>query len=47
MEKKNYNPIQEAYNILVEVYNNPDADEQDLSIAIEEAIGYLGEVLDN
>ena len=45
--KKKYNPISEAYEILLKVMNNPDADKEDALIAIEEAIGYLGEALDD
>jgi DNA-directed RNA polymerase subunit F len=45
MEKTNYDPIYEAYKILVDVYQDDDAEESDLTFAIESAIGYLGEAL--
>lgn len=41
-----YNPIERAYKILVATYNTKNAEKEDALIAIEEAIGYLGEVLD-
>ena len=40
------NPVEIAYQILVEVFQNEESTETDLSTAIEEAIGYLGEALD-
>lgn len=41
-----YNPIERAYKILVATYNIKDIEKEDALIAIGEAIGYLGEVLD-
>ena len=41
-----YNRIERAYEILVATYNTKDIEKEDALIAIEEAIGYLGEVLD-
>lgn len=41
------NPVENAYTILRNVlHNNPDANINDFSIAVEEAIGYLGQALD-
>jgi len=50
-ESKNYNPVAEAYKILTDVFykiDNPDINNKEtiFAIAIEEAIGYLGEALD-
>lgn len=42
-----YNPIERAYKILVATYNTKDIEKEDALIAIEEAIGYLGEALDD
>lgn len=47
MDKTCYNPVEEAYRVLERVLNNyqhgtPD----DYTAAIEEAIGFLGEALD-
>lgn len=44
---RKYDPVEEAYRILLKVQDNPDADFDDASFAIEEAIGYLGEALDS
>lgn len=41
-----YNRIERAYEILVVTYNTKDIEKEDALIAIEEAIGYLGEILD-
>lgn len=41
-----YNRIERAYEILVATYNTKDIEKEDALIAIGEAIGYLGEVLD-
>lgn len=38
--------IQKAYNVLTKALFNKDFDEDDLASAMEEAIGYLGEVLE-
>lgn len=47
MKEKKYNPIAEAYKILLEIQDNKEATSDDAFIAIEEAIGYLGEALDD
>ena len=41
-----YNRIERVYEILVATYNTKDIEKEDELIAIGEAIGYLGEVLD-
>ena len=41
-----YNRIERVYEILVATYNTKDIEKEDALIAIGEAIGYLGEVLD-
>lgn len=41
-----YNPVERAYKILVATYNTKDIEKEDALIAIEEAIGYLGEALE-
>lgn len=41
-----YDRIERAYEILVATYNTKDIEKEDALIAIGEAIGYLGEVLD-
>ena len=41
-----YDPIQEAYQILYEALNDKETDLQDAMIAMEEALGYLGEALE-
>ena len=41
---KGYNPIQRAYDILVDYVNGPEEDKYD--ICIEDALGYLREALD-
>lgn len=38
--------IQKAYNVLTKAFCRYDSDECDLADAMEEAIGYLGEVLE-
>lgn len=45
---KGYNPVEQAYKVLEDIhYNKSCADATDYSIAVEEAIGYLGEALDD
>ena len=39
----NYDPVYEAYRLLVATRDG----EEDPSVAIDEAIGFLGEALDN
>lgn len=46
LEFTSKNPVQNAYAILLKVQNNSDADIDDYSIAVEEAIGFLGQALD-
>lgn len=41
-----YNPVAEAYGILVKVFQDEDALLNDFEDAVEEAIGFLGEALD-
>ena len=41
----NYNPTEKAYLILVNIFKEKDASKEDYAIAIQEAIGYLGEAL--
>lgn len=40
-----YNPVEKAYDILHKVFSNKNAGWDEASIAIEEAIGFLGEAL--
>lgn len=48
-----YNPVYEAYRVLLKVFNDADTDSgkyvdpADATEAIEEALGYLGEALDD
>ena len=46
MDETPCNPVAEAYRILVNAADDPDATLSDLQIAIEEALGHLGEALD-
>ena len=41
-----YDPVQEAYRILYEALNGKETDYQAAIIAMEEALGYLGEALE-
>lgn len=41
----NYNAVEEAYSILTKAFFDEDTSVNDLAIAIEEAIGFLGEAL--
>ena len=43
VKERKYNPVAEAYNILLKAMNDPCKD--GAYIAIEEALGYLGEAL--
>lgn len=43
---KSYDPIQEAYQIIYKALNGKETDLQDAMIAMEEALGYLGEALE-
>lgn len=40
-----YNPVEKAYDILHKVFSNKNSGWDEASIAIEEAIGFLGEAL--
>lgn len=40
-----YNPVEKAYDVLYNVFSNKNAGWDDASLAIEEAIGFLGEAL--
>lgn len=44
-QQAEYNPVAKAYDILYEVFSNENAGWDEASIAIEEAIGFLGEAL--
>lgn len=41
-----YNPVEKAYHSLVNVVNNNSSTFDDFTMAISEAIGYLGEALE-
>lgn len=43
----NYNPVERAYTLLVKVFESKDSNSGNIMATIEEAIGYLGEALDN
>lgn len=43
--KSTYNPVEKAYDILYKVFSNENAGWDEASIAIEEAVGFLGEAL--
>lgn len=48
MDKTCYNPVEEAYQILVKVlHKEKNSTVADYEIAIEQAIGFLGEALDD
>ena len=40
-----YNPVGEAYHILLKVIDDSESDKEAYAIAIREAIRYLGEAL--
>ena len=46
LKKTKTNPVDLAYELLVTTYNTKDVTKEDALIAIEEAIGYLGEALE-
>ena len=46
LDKKQRDPVELAYELLVATYNTKDVDKEAAIIAIEEAIGYLGEALE-
>ena len=43
---KTYDSVQEAYRSLYEALNGKDTDSQAAIIAMEDALGYLGEALE-
>ena len=47
LEEKRRDRCEQAYQLLVNNANDPKATKKDLLIAMDEAIGYLGEVLDD
>lgn len=48
MNKIHYNPVSEAYRLLVKVlHQETDSTKEDYEIAIEQAIGFLGEALED
>lgn len=42
---ESYDPVQEAYSIIYEALNGEKTDLQSAMIAMEEALGFLGEAL--
>lgn len=44
-QQAKYNPVAKAYDILYKVFSDKNAGWDEASIAIEEAIGFLGEAL--
>lgn len=47
MDKKvNYNPVAEAYQILVSALDNEETNVYELTAAMQKAIGFLGEALE-
>ena len=45
LKRAQTNPVELAYELLVSTYNTENVTKEDTIIAIEEAIGYLGEAL--
>lgn len=45
IQKTHYNPVAEAYGILVRAYQDPESTTADFTIAIDRALGFLGEAL--
>lgn len=45
-DSKNYNPVEQAYLLLVKIRDDESMTVDDALIAIDEAIGYLGEALE-
>ena len=45
IQKTHYNPVAEAYGILLKAYQDPESTTADFTIAIERALGFLGEAL--
>ena len=46
LKRTQTNPVELAYELLVSTYNTNNITKEDTIIAIEEAIGYLGEALE-
>ena len=46
LKRTKTNPVELAYELLVSTYNTKNVTKEDTIIAIEEAIGYLGEALE-
>ena len=46
LKRTQANPVDLAYELLVATYNTKNVTKEDAIIAIEEAIGYLGEALE-
>ena len=46
LKRTRTNPVELAYELLVTTYNTKNVTKEDTIIAIEEAIGYLGEALE-
>ena len=46
LKRTQANPVERAYELLVTTYNTKNVTKEDAIIAIEEAIGYLGEALE-
>ena len=46
LKRTQTNPVELAYELLVSTYNTKNITKEDAIIAIEEAIGYLGEALE-
>ena len=46
LKRTQTNPVELAYELLVTTYNTKNVTKEDAIIAIEEAIGYLGEALE-
>ena len=46
LKRTQANPVELAYELLVTTYNTKNVTKEDAIIAIEEAIGYLGEALE-
>ena len=45
VQKTHYDPVAEAYGILVKAYKDPESTTADFTIAIDRALGFLGEAL--
>lgn len=45
VQKTHYDPVAEAYGILLKAYQDPESTTADFTIAIDRALGFLGEAL--